>query len=193
MNKQVCTIPNIVYKLAIELSIFTESTLFYNDNRLDLELYKDEILIIYIKLIYNIKVYDRLSIIKLIPTKNCKKLLPNNKRCEELWDKTVISNSIAKSYYSLSPYKEVTKISKEFSYLLYKYNILITSLKSLPKAKAYYILLSFPDLTEFSSLIQINYDNDKVLFGQKHNLNDKNLKCLKEIFYAARFFNYENF
>lgn len=192
MNKQVCIIPNIVYKLAIELSIFTESAFFYNDNRLDLELYRDEILIIYIKLTHNIKVYDWLSIIKLIP-KSWRKLLPNSNRCEELWNKTVISNSIAKSYYSLLPYEEVTKISKEFSYLLYKYNILITSLKSLPKAKAYYILLSFPDLTEFSSLIQINYDNDKVLFGQKHNLNDKNLKCLKEIFYAARFFNYENF
>lgn len=192
MGKQVCTIPNIVYKLAIELSIFTESTFFYNDNRLDLELYKDEIFIIYIKLTHNIKVYNRLSIIKLIP-KNWKKLLPNNNRCEELWDKTIISNSLVKSYYSLSPYKEVSEISKEFSYLLYKYNILITSLKSLPKAKAYYILLSFPDLTEFSSLIQINYDNDKILFGQKHNLNNKNLKCLKEIFYAARFFNYENF
>ena len=76
--------------------------------------------------------------------------------------------------------------------LFYKNNILIIGLKKLPKIKTYFVVLSFPDFTEFSSLMQI-YDNyEMILYGPKHNLNSTNLKILKKIFYTVGFSNYEN-
>ena len=192
MKTQIYSIPNIVYKLAIELSVFTDSSLFYADNSQNLELYKDEVLIAYIKINHNIKTYNRLSIPKLIP-KNCKQLLNNSKINEELWNKIIVSNDIARSYYNLSPYEKVANfICKNLSYLFYKNNILIIGLKKLPKIKTYFVALSFSDFTEFSSLIQI-YDNyEMILYGPKHNLNSTNLKILKKIFYMVGFSNYEN-
>ena len=192
MKTQAYNIPNIVYKLAIELSVFTDSSLFYADNSHNLELYKDEVLIAYIKINHNIKTYNRLSIPKLIP-KNCKILLNNSKIDEELWNKIIVSNDIARCYYSLSPYEKVANfICKNLSYLFYKNNILIIGLKKLPKIKTYFVVLSFPDFTEFSSLMQI-YDNyEMILYSPKHNLNSTNLKILKKIFYTVGFSNYEN-
>ena len=192
MKTQVYNIPNIVYKLAIELSVFTDSSLFYANNSQNLELYKDEVLIAYIKINHNIKTYNRLSIPKLIP-KNCKILLNNSKIDEELWSRVIVSNDVARCYYSLSPYEKVANfICKNLSYLFYKNNILIIGLKKLPKIKTYFVVLSFPDFTEFSSLIQI-YDNyEMILYGPKHNLNNTNLKILKKIFYTVGFSNYEN-
>lgn len=192
MKTQAYKIPNIIYKLAIELSVFTDSSLFYADNNKNLELYKDEVLIAYIKINHNIKTYNRLSIPKLIP-KIYKKLLSNSKIDEELWNRVIVSNDIARCYYSLSPYEKVANfICKNLSYLFYKNNILIIGLKKLPKIKTYFVALSFPDFTEFSSLIQI-YDNyEMILYGPKHNLNSTNLKILKKIFYTVGFSNYEN-